>query len=53
MQQATSFFTDKLGIPADTVEQALELQKEKGGDLLRLLMRQESVDELELPLPQV
>jgi general secretion pathway protein E len=48
MQHATSFFTEKLGIPADTVEQALEVQKEKGGDLLRLLMRQESVDEIEL-----
>lgn len=48
MQHATSFFTDKLGIPVDTVEQALEVQKEKGGDLLRLLMRQESVDEIEL-----
>jgi len=48
MQQATRFFTEKLGIPADTVDQALELQKEKGGELLRLLMRQESVDEIEL-----
>jgi len=48
MQQATHFFIDSLGIPAETVEQALELQEEKGGELLRILMRQESVDEIDL-----
>ncbi len=48
MQYAANFFTDKLDIPADTVNQALELQKEKGGDLLRLLMRQDAVNEIDL-----
>jgi general secretion pathway protein E len=48
MQHAPSFFTDTLGIPADTVNQALELQKEKGGELLRILMHQDSVDEIDL-----
>ncbi len=48
MQYAANFFTDKLDIPADTVDQALELQKEKGGDLLRLLMRQDAVNEIDL-----
>ena len=48
MQYAANFFTDKLDIPADTVNQALELQKEKGGDLLRLLMRQDTVNEIDL-----
>ena len=48
MQHAAKFFTDTLGIPTDTVEQALELQKEKGGDLLRLLMRQDTVNEIDL-----
>lgn len=48
MQHAANFFTDKLNIPADTVNQALELQKEKGGELLRILMRQDNVDEIDL-----
>ena len=44
MQYAANFFTDTLDIPADTVNQALKLQKEKGDDLLRLLMRQDTVN---------
>ena len=48
MQQAAEFFTKTLEIPANTVEQALTLQQEKGGNLLRLLMRQESIDEIDL-----
>lgn len=48
MQHADNFFTDKLEIPADVVEQALELQKDKGGELLHLLIRQETVDEIDL-----
>ncbi|MEA3468170.1 MAG: type II secretion system ATPase GspE [Thermodesulfobacteriota bacterium] len=48
MQYAANFFTDTLDIPADTVNQALKLQKEKGDDLLRLLMRQDTVDEIDL-----
>lgn len=48
MQHSASFFTDILGLPADTVEQAVELQKEKGGELLRILMHQESIDEIDL-----
>lgn len=48
MQHSASFFTDTLGIPADTVDQALELQKEKGGELLRILMHLDGVDEVDL-----
>lgn len=48
MQHSASFFTDSLGIPADTVDQALELQKEKGGELLRILMHLDGVDEIDL-----
>ena len=48
MQYAANFFTDTLDIPADTVNQALKLQKEKGDDLLRLLMRQDTVNEIDL-----
>ncbi len=48
MQHQESYFIDTLGIPAEIVAQTLEIQHEKGGDLLRLLMRQESVDEIDL-----
>ncbi|MBU0961997.1 MAG: Flp pilus assembly complex ATPase component TadA, partial [Proteobacteria bacterium] len=48
MQHATSFFTERLGIPGESVHQALELQKEKGGTLVRILVRQNMVDEIEL-----
>lgn len=48
MQHSTSFFTDRLGIPADTVDQAIELQKEKGGELLRILMHLDGVDEIDI-----
>lgn len=48
MQHAAKFLTDKVGIPADTINHVLELQKEKGGDLLRLLMRQDTVNEIDL-----
>jgi general secretion pathway protein E len=48
MQQAADFFIDTLDIPADTVQQALALQHEKGGNLLRMLIRQETIDEIDL-----
>ena len=48
MQHSASFFTDTLGIPADTVQQALELQKEKEDGLLHILMHLEGVDEVDL-----
>ncbi|MCF8055903.1 MAG: type II secretion system ATPase GspE [Desulfocapsa sp.] len=48
MQQAAEFFISTLDIPADTFEQVLTLRQEKGGNLLRLLMRQETIDEIDL-----
>lgn len=48
MQHSASFFTDRLDIPADTVDQAIELQKEKGGELLRILMHLDGVDEIDI-----
>ncbi len=48
MQHATDFFIKQLGIPSEAVHQALELQKEKGGTLVRTLVRQNMVDEIEL-----
>ena len=48
MQHAAGFFIDRLGIPADTVGRAMEIQKERGGELLYTLMRQEGVDEIDL-----
>jgi general secretion pathway protein E len=48
MQQAVSFFTEKLSVPPETVDQAIELQEEKGGELLRILMHLEGVDEIDL-----
>lgn len=48
MRQATRYFTDTLEIPENIVEQAREIQVEKGGELLRILMRQDRVDEIDL-----
>ncbi len=48
MQQTASFFIDRLGLPPDAVLQALEIQKDKGGALVRILVRQNMVDEFEL-----
>ncbi len=48
MQYAADFFTNRLDIPSDTVQQAFALQQEKGGNLLRILMRQETIDEIDL-----
>ncbi len=48
MQHHARFFIDALGIPAEAVAQALEIQQEKGGELLRLLIRQDSVHEIDL-----
>ncbi len=48
MQPSENFFTEKLGISEETVQQALTIQQEKGGTLLRILVRQEAVDEIDL-----
>ncbi len=48
MQYAEDFFIDRLNIPSDTVQQTFALQQEKGGNLLRMLMRQETIDEIDL-----
>ena len=48
MRQSPQFFTDTLGIPPDIVAQALEVQKDKGGELLRILMQMDSIDEISL-----
>jgi general secretion pathway protein E len=48
MQYATNFFIEQLGIPSESIHQALDLQKEKGGTLVRILVRQNMVDEIEL-----
>ncbi len=48
MQYAEDFFIDRLNIPSDTVQQTFALQQEKGGNLLRMLIRQETIDEIDL-----
>ena len=48
MQHAATFFTERLGLPSEAIHQALELQKEKGGTLVRLLVRQNVIDEIDL-----
>lgn len=48
MQPSESFFTEKLGISEETVQQALAIQQEKGGTLLRILVRQDAVNEIDL-----
>jgi general secretion pathway protein E len=48
MQLSENFFIEKLGIPEDDVQQAFEIQKEKGGSLVTILARQSVENELSL-----
>lgn len=48
MKQSLEFFTGKLGIPEEEVQQALDVQREKGFSLIQTLARPNTEEELSL-----
>ena len=48
MKQSLEFFTSKLGIPEEEVQQAFDVQREKGFSLIQALARPNTEEELSL-----
>jgi general secretion pathway protein E len=48
MNQLPNILIDRLNLPAEGWEQAMETQMERGGQLVRILIRQNNLDEIDL-----
>ncbi len=48
MNQLQNILTDNFNLPPQSWEQAMETQAEKGGQLVRILIRQHNLDEIDL-----
>ena len=48
MNQLPNILTERLNLPPDAWEQAMETQAEKGGQLVRILIRLNTLDEIDL-----